>query len=447
VLVLLFLKGSIIVESSLSTLLAIQILLVFLNAIFASAEIAIITVNDNKLASMAEKGDVRAARLVKLTSQPARFLATIQVAITLSGFLGSAFAAENFSDSLVDLMVSMGVPGSVQALNTIAVVTITIILSYVTLVFGELVPKRIAMRKSESMALGLSGLVSVIAKVFAPIVGLLTFSTNIILRLFGIDPDHVDDEVSEEEIRMMVDVGSAKGTIDKHEREFIQNVFEFDDITAEEIATHRTEVAILWVEDSLEQWEETIHNNPFTVYPVCEDSADNVLGIVNIKDYFRHKNLTKEEVMQNVVQPAYFVPGSVRADNLFRNMKANRVRLAVVLDEYGGMSGIITMNDLIEQLVGDLDDDEDVIGENQLMVEVEEGLWSVQGQIDLHEVAEKLNLWLPTDDYDTFGGMVFGVLGSIPDDGVQFELDAYGLRIKVVEIEDHRIEKALVKIL
>lgn len=434
-------------ESSLSTLLAIQILLVFLNAIFASAEIAIITVNDNKLASMAEKGDVRAARLVKLTSQPARFLATIQVAITLSGFLGSAFAAENFSDSLVDLMVSMGVPGSVQALNTIAVVTITIILSYVTLVFGELVPKRIAMRKSESMALGLSGLVSVIAKVFAPIVGLLTFSTNIILRLFGIDPDHVDDEVSEEEIRMMVDVGSAKGTIDKHEREFIQNVFEFDDITAEEIATHRTEVAILWVEDSLEQWEETIHNNPFTVYPVCEDSADNVLGIVNIKDYFRHKNLTKEEVMQNVVQPAYFVPGSVRADNLFRNMKANRVRLAVVLDEYGGMSGIITMNDLIEQLVGDLDDDEDVIGENQLMVEVEEGLWSVQGQIDLHEVAEKLNLWLPTDDYDTFGGMVFGVLGSIPDDGVQFELDAYGLRIKVVEIEDHRIEKALVKIL
>ena len=434
-------------ESSLSTLLAIQILLVFLNAIFASAEIAIISVNDNKLASMAEKGDVRAARLVKLTSQPARFLATIQVAITLSGFLGSAFAAENFSDSLVDLMVSMGVPGSVQALNTIAVVTITIILSYVTLVFGELVPKRIAMRKSESMALGLSGLVSVIAKVFAPIVGLLTFSTNIILRLFGIDPDHVDDEVSEEEIRMMVDVGSAKGAIDKHEREFIQNVFEFDDITAEEIATHRTEVAILWVEDTLEQWEETIHNNPFTVYPVCEDSADNVLGIVNIKDYFRHRDLTKEDVMQKVVQPAYFVPGSVRADNLFRNMKANRARLAVVLDEYGGMSGIITMNDLIEQLVGDLDDDEDVIGENQLMVEVEERLWSVQGQIDLHEVAEKLNLWLPTDDYDTFGGMVFGVLGSIPDDGVQFELDAYGLRIKVVEIEDHRIEKALVKIL
>ena len=434
-------------ESSLSTLLTIQILLVFLNAIFASAEIAIITVNDNKLASMAEKGDVRAARLVKLTSQPARFLATIQVAITLSGFLGSAFAAENFSDSLVDLMVSMGVPGSVQTLNTIAVVAITIILSYVTLVFGELVPKRIAMRKSESMALGLSGLVSVIAKVFAPIVGLLTFSTNIILRLLGIDPNHVDDEVSEEEIRMMVDVGSAKGTIDKHEREFIQNVFEFDDITAEEIATHRTEVAILWVEDSLEQWEETIHNNPFTVYPVCEDSADNVLGIVNIKDYFRHRDLTKEDVMQKVVQPAYFVPGSVRADNLFRNMKANRVRLAVVLDEYGGMSGIITMNDLIEQLVGDLDDDEDEIGENKLMVEMEEGLWSVQGQIDLHEVAEKLDLWLPTDEYDTFGGMVFGVLGSIPDDGVQFELDAYGLRIKVVEIEDHRIEKALVRII
>jgi putative hemolysin len=425
-------------------LLAIQVLLVFFNAIFASAEIAIISVNDNKLASMAEKGDKRAIRLVKLTSQPARFLATIQVAITLSGFLGSAFAAENFSDSLVSLMISLGVPGSLQTLNTLAVVVITIILSYVTLVFGELVPKRIAMRKSESMALGFSGLISVIATVFAPIVGLLTWSTNLVLRLLGVDPNHVDEAVSEEEIRMMVDVGSAKGTIDRHEREFIQNVFEFDDITAEEIATHRTEVAILWVEDSLEQWEETIHNNPYTVYPVCEDSADNVLGIVNIKEYFRHRDLTKDEVMQKIVQPAYFVPGSVRADNLFRNMKANRTRLAVVLDEYGGMCGIITMNDLIEQLVGDLDDHDDVIGKNKLMVLVEEGLWSVQGQIDLHEVAEILDIWLPTEEYETFGGMVFGVLGSIPDDGVQFELDAYGLHIKIVEINDHRIEKALV---
>jgi putative hemolysin len=205
----------------------------------------------------------------------------------------------------------MGVPGSVQALNTIAVSDDHHHFILRHLGVGELVPKRIAMRKSESMALGLSGLVSVIAKVFAPIVGLLTFSTNIILRLFGIDPDHVDDEVSEEEIRMMVDVGSAKGTIDKHEREFIQNVFEFDDITAEEIATHRTEVAILWVEDSLEQWEETIHNNPYTVYPVCEDSADNVLGIVNIKDYFRHRDLTKEDVMQKVVQPHILCPAAL----------------------------------------------------------------------------------------------------------------------------------------
>lgn len=442
-LVLLF-GRSITLDNNLWTLLAIQLVLVFLNAIFASAEIAIISVNDNKLASLAEKGDKRAIRLVKLTSQPARFLATIQVAITLSGFLGSAFAAENFSDSLVDLMVSMGVPGNLQTLNTIAVVLITIILSYVTLVFGELVPKRIAMRKSESMALGFSGLISVIATVFAPIVGLLTWSTNLVLRLLGIDPNHVDEAVSEEEIRMMVDVGSAKGTIDRQEREFIQNVFEFDDITAEEIATHRTEVAILWSEDSLEQWEETIHNNPYTVYPVCEDSADNVLGIINIKEYFRHRNLTKDEVMQNVVQPAYFVPGSVKADNLFRNMKANRARLAVVLDEYGGMCGIITMNDLIEQLVGNLDDHDDVIGKNKLMVEVEEGFWNVEGQIDLHEVAEILNIWLPTEEYETFGGMVFGVLGSIPEDGVQFELDAYGLHIKIVEIEDHRIKNALV---
>ena len=228
-------------ENSILFMILLQVFLILLNAVFASAEIAVISINDAKLARMAAEGDKRAVRLARLTSQPARFLATIQVAITLSGFLGSAFAAENFSDGLVNWLVSLGVGVPAATLDAIAVVIITLVLSYFTLIFGELVPKRVAMRKAESLALGISGLISAIAKLFAPIVWFLTASTNAVLRLLGIDPNAEEETVSEEEIRMMVDVGTQKGTIDHEEKQFIQNVFEFDDLTAGEIATHTCE--------------------------------------------------------------------------------------------------------------------------------------------------------------------------------------------------------------
>lgn len=234
--------------------LLLQIILIALNAVFACAEIAVISFNDNKLARLAEQGDKRAVRLARLTSQPARFLATIQVAITLAGFLGSAFAADNFSDMLTEWLVGLGVSLPASTLDTISVVLITIILSYFTLVLGELVPKRVAMRKAEALALGMSGLISFISKLFAPIVWLLTISTNALLRLIGIDPNADDEEVTEEEIRMMVDAGREKGVIDEEETEIIQNVFEFDDITAGELATHRTDIALLWTDETMEQW-------------------------------------------------------------------------------------------------------------------------------------------------------------------------------------------------
>ena len=329
-------------------IILLQVVLICLNAIFACAEIAIISMNDNKLAKMADKGDKRAVRLVKLTSEPARFLATIQVAITLSGFLGSAFAADNFSGVLVDWIVELGVNIPIDVLDSVAVILITIILSYFTLVFGELVPKQIAMRKAEPLALGMSGLISGIAKAFAPLVSFLTISTNTVLRLFGIDPNAEDDEVSEEEIRMMVEVGSEKGTIDHQEREFIQNVFEFDDLSAEDLVTHRTDVVMLDLEDSMEQWKETIFNTRHTLYPICQDSADQIVGILNAKEYFRSEEKSREAIMQNAVSAPYFVPDTVKADVLFRNMKKERHTLAVVLDEYGGMTGIVTINDLVE---------------------------------------------------------------------------------------------------
>ncbi len=431
-------------EGSIAFMLLFQAILIALNAVFACAEIAVISMNDSKLAKLAADGDKRAVRLARLTSQPARFLATIQVAITLSGFLGSAFAADNFSDGLVAWLVGLGISIPEKTLDTLAVVLITIVLSYFTLVFGELVPKRVAMRKAEALALGMSGLISAIAKLFAPIVWLLTASTNAILRLFGIDPNAEEDEVSEEEIRMMVDVGSEKGTIDHEEKEFIQNVFEFDDLTAGEIVTHRTEVSLLWLDESMEDWNNTIHSSRHTLYPVCADSSDNIVGILNAKDYFRLEDKRRETVMEKAVKPAYFVPESVKADVLFRNMKHSRNNLAVVLDEYGGMSGIVTMNDLVQQLVGDFGDDEATEVEQPGIEQIDSKTWKINGSVTLEELSAATGITLPIEDYDTFSGLVFDALGAVPPDGETVEIETFGLAIKVMEIFEHQVEKAVV---
>lgn len=423
-------------------IILLQIALIALNAIFACAEIAVISMNDTKLAKMAAEGDKRAIKLARLTSQPARFLATIQVAITLSGFLGSAFAAENFSGILVDWVVSLGVKIPVDVLDSIAVVLITIILSYFTLVFGELVPKQVAMRKAETLALGLSGLIYGISKIFAPLVSFLTFSTNSILRLFKIDPNAVDDEVGEEEIRMMVDAGSEKGTIDDDEREFIQNVFEFDDLVAEELATHRTEVVMLDLEDSMDVWRDTIYNTRHTRYPIYEGSVDNVIGILNAKEYFRLEDQSRENVMNKAIMPAYFVPDTVKADTLFRNMKKEKRQIAVVLDEYGGMTGIVTLNDLVEQLVGDLGDDEEE--EVKLCEKTGEHMWKVAGSITLEELSEELGVKLDDDEFETLNGLILHVFGTMPEIGEEIEVEGTGLHIKVLEIENRQIEKAII---
>ena len=432
---------------SIGFLLLIQLILICLNAIFACAEIAIISMNDTKLEKLAEQGNKRAKRLKKLTDSPSNFLSTIQVAITLSGFLGSAFAAENFSDRLVDLLIRWGVGINPATLNTVCVIFITVILSYFTLVFGELVPKRLAMKKAEAIALGLSGIVSAIATVFRPVVWFLTASTNTVLIMLGIDPNEEDEEVSEEEIRMMVDACSEKGTIDEDEKEFIQNVFEFDDLTAEDIVTHRTEVSFLWLEDSIEDWENTIHETRYNLYPVCEDSADNIVGVLNAKDYFRLKDKSRENVMEEAVKPAYFVPETIKADVLFRNMKKSGNAMSIVLDEYGGMVGIVTLNDLVEELVGELNEDESVEdGELPAIELVGEKTWRIRGNVELKELEEETGIDFPDEDYDTFTGLVFDSLGMVPEDGEQdIELEIYGARIHVLFIAEHQIELAEVK--
>lgn len=423
--------------------LLLQAFLILLNAVFACAEIAVISMNDARLEQLADNGNKKALRLKKLTSQPAKFLATIQVAITLSGFLGSAFAADNFSEMLVTWLTGVGVGLPLETLKTISVVIITLILSYFTLVFGELVPKRLAMKKAEQLALGMSALITTISSIFAPIVWALTASTNGILRLLGIDPNQEDEEVSEEEIRMMVDIGNKKGVIDSEEKEMIQNVFEFNDTEIAELATHRIDVRYLDLKGSLEEWEKEMIQSRYTSYPVCDGTPDKIIGILNVKDYFRTTNKTKENIVNTLIKPAQFALESTTADILFKKMRTTHNHFTVVIDEYGGMFGIVTMNDLLEELVGDLENDS-FMKDDEDIVKIDESTWDIKGNASLEDVEEALEIDLPVDIYDTFGGFIFGTFEELPKVSAKFELEEYHINVEIEEIKHYRIERAKV---
>lgn len=423
----------------------LQVVLIFLNATFASAEIAVISMNDNRLAQMAEKGDKRALRLTALTRQPARFLATIQVAITLAGLLGSAFAAESFAGPLVARLSGVLPQISPGVLKSASVVLITLILAYFNLVFGELVPKRIAMKKADALGLAMSGLLHGVSKVFAPLVFLLTLSTNGILRLFGIDPDEDEEQVSEEEIRMMLTAGNRQGIIDADESQIIENVFAFDDITAEQICTHRVDVIYLDTEDDMSEWAESICGGRHTCYPVCEGSIDEVQGVLDTKEYFRMEAKDdREAVMEKAVKKACFIPETMKANVLFRNMRKKGFYFAVVIDEYGGLSGIITLHDLMEALVGDLREEEEAPRPEDIQ-QLDENKWLVCGWADIDDVSEAVGVSMPTELYDTFGGFICGVLDEIPEDGAEPCLETDELIIKVHSVEGHRIGCATVE--
>ena len=423
--------------------LLLQVILIALNAIFACAEIAVISLNETKVQILAEEGNRKAKKLKVFTEQPARFLATIQVAITLSGFLGSAYAADNFAGILTEGLTALGVPLPAHTLNIISIFLITVILSYFTLIFGELVPKRLAMKKSESLAMGLSALISAISAIFAPVVTVLTASTNGVLRLLGVDPNADEEEVSEEEIKMMVDRGSEKGVFDSATKEFIQNVFEFDDLTVGEFATHRTELDLLWTSQTTEEWKQILFETRHTRYPVCAGSVDQVVGILDARDFFRLQDRPIQEILDTVVKPAFFVPETLKADVLFQQMKQRRTYYAVVLDEYGGLLGVVTIRDLLEQLVGEIQQE----GELPEIQPLEEGTWRIQGSAPLDDVARTLGVDLPLEEYDTFGGYVFGLYGSVPQDGRNILLQTDRLQIQMTQIQHHRLEEALVTLL
>lgn len=426
--------------------LLFQVILIAINAVFACAEIAVLGMNDAKLSQLSAKGDKRAKKLSKLTSKPAKFLATIQVAITISGFLGSAFAAENFSDKIVALVMKTGWNIPYGVLDAVAVVLITIILSFFTLVFGELVPKRLAMKNSEKLALRLTALVSFISVIFAPIVALLTASTNGILRLFGINPEDNGEEVTEEEILLMVDAGSENGSIEEEEKEIIQNVFEFNDTTAGEIATHRTDIIMLSTEDTAEEWAQAIHDSRHTFFPVYGDSVDNIVGVLNAKDYFRLENKSLDSVIKNAVKPPYLVPETVGADVLLKNMRSRKEYFAIVMDEYGGISGIVTLTDLIGCIVGDIEYAPEDGGEEAApeIEKIDDITFSVSGLALISDVEKAIDRELSEHDCDTIGGYILSVIGSIPEDGTTLTTENDIMSVEVTEVRDHRIERATI---
>ena len=434
-------------NNSIVSLLLIQIILIALNAVFASAELAVLSVNESRINRLAEHGSKKARRLRKLLKEPAKFLSTIQIAITLSGFLGSAFAADGFSDPLVDWLVGLGVTLSPNTLDTLSVIFITLVLSYFTLIFGELVPKRIAMKKSEALALKVSGIVSGISVLFKPIVWLLSVSTNAVLRMLGIDPNETEEQVCEEDIRMMVETGGETGAIDKDEQNFIQNVFEFDDLSVGEILTHRTDLTMLWLGDTDETWEKVICNSNFSRYPVCDGSPDKVVGVLNAKIYLREKDKGRDNIMCSALEPAYFVPETVKADVLFRNMKQTHNTFAVVLDEYGGLTGIVTIQDLIEELVGELQENPSIseTAEPQIR-QLDCDTWEISGNAELDEIERALGVTFDTEYINTFTGYIFDHLKGIPDDGkTNIELKLDNISVTIKEIKEHQVVLAEIK--
>ena len=420
------------------------IILIFLNAVFASAEIAVISMNDARLRQLTSEGNKKAVRLSKLTDQPSRFLATIQVAITLAGLLSSAFAADSFATPIVQALVNAGVGVNERVLSNITLIVITLILAYFNLVFGELVPKRIAMKRAEKMALGMSGMLYTVSVIFRPIVWILTVSTNLVLRIFGINPNENDEKITEEEIRMLLSQGSEQGTIKAYENEIIQNVFDFNDTTIEQICTHRRDVDFLDVADTVDDWSKTINETRHSFYPLVRDNNENIIGILDTKDYFRIKNKTKRAVISTAVDDPVFVPEGMSAYRLFKQMKSSRKYFAVIVDEYGGFEGIITLHDLMEALVGDIHNIEEGTVTKDI-IPLTEDSWRIKGSADIAEVSHTLGLDLMNEDrYDTFNGYICDVLGRVPNNGEIFTCDTDDLSISVRNVENHMIQSAIV---
>lgn len=418
--------------------LLLQLLLILINAFFAATEIAILSLNENKVKKMAEGGDKKAAKMMKMVEQPNGFLSTIQIGITLAGFLGSAFAADTFSDKLTAVI---NIP------KPVAVILITIILSYFTLVLGELAPKRIAMKYSDKLARAVCGVISAMSVVLKPIVWMLSKSTNLVLRIFGINPNEVGENVTEEDIMVMIDAAEEGGDIDAEAKEMIENVFDFDDMVVADLMVHRTEMTVVWESDSTEEILKTIVDSGFSRFPVCGDKMDNVIGIIRAREYLLALRNNEQVDLNEIMQEVFFVPESIKANKLLEEMKKNKCHMAIVVDEYGGTEGLVTMEDLIEEIVGDIYDETDK-EEPEEISQISDNSWRISGNADLEDVLEVIDLKIPEDDeddYATFSGFIIAQLEYIPQIGQRPSLEFGNYLIKIEQMSDKKVEWAIVK--
>lgn len=423
--------------------LLLQLVLIAVNALFAATEIAVISLNEMKVRRMAEGGDRKAAKMLRMVTEPTGFLSTIQICITLAGFLGSAFAADNFSDKLVNWLINdCEVSGvSPSALDTISVIIITLVLSYFTLVLGELVPKRIAMKRSESIARAVSGLMIAMTAALRPIIWLLTVSTNGVLRLCGIDPEDNAEEVSEEEIIMMLDEGEEAGSIESGEKELIKNVFSLNDTTAEDVMVHRSQVAFLKRDDARTTLLNEIAESGYSRFPVYGENIDDIVGILYAKTYLTAQSRGERCEMKDFLMPPRFVHASTHINRILLDMQREHAHMAVVVDDYGGVIGIITLEDILEELVGEIWDESDEVIEN--IRERSDGSYDINGSTRLSDMCESIGCSIDSEA-DTVGGWVTEMLGGIPESGESFECG--GMHVTVESTDKRRVLKVNVNV-
>ena len=414
----------------------ILVILIFINAFFAAAEIAFISLNEAKIEKQIKEGNKKAKSIQNMLKNPSKFLATIQIGVTLAGFLSSAFASDTFSDMLAPILNNLFPLVSLQIWKSISIVLITIILSYFTLVFGELVPKRLAMKYYEKISFATVGIIKTISVCTAPFVKLLTFSTNVISKIFGVSGEE-EENVTEEEIRMMVDVGEEKGTIEEEEKEMINNVFEFNDKVVTEIMVPRNKVFALDMNLSIsEVIGELTADTRYSRIPVYDESIDNIKGIVYIKDILLSTK-NKNSKIKNLIKEAYFVSETKMVNELFDELRKNKKQIAIVLDEYGGTAGIVTMEDILEEIVGEIYDEYDK--ETAKYKEIDGNTYVFDGSIALYDVEKVLGIEIAEEEVDTLAGYLLKILDRIPKDNEKPVIETEKVTYKVERVKDKQI--------
>lgn len=424
------------------TRIVLLVVLVLLNAFFSGSEIALISLNDKLIKKQADDGDKKAKQLYAFLSEPGKFLSTIQIGITLAGFLASAFATESFVDDLVSLVMKLNLPINESIIRSISMIIITIILSYFTLVFGELIPKRIAMQKAEFFSRIAVGPLIAISRITSPFVKFLTASTNFFIKLLGGNPSADDDEkVTEEEIRMMMDVGQEKGVIQYTEKEMIDNIFEFDDKRVSEVMTPRPDIVSARIDSQLESIIKVMNEEKYTRIPIYKDNIDNIIGILHVKDLIQFVYKDKKEFcLEKIIRTPYFIPESKKTDELLAELKKHKEQMAVVIDEYGGTAGIVTMEDLVEEIVGNIFDEYD-IEENAEYERLDNNTFIFDGTISIDKVEEVLEEHLPANSFDTLSGFIMDLLGRIPKKDENPTVETDNIVFKVMKLEGKRIVK------